>query len=601
MQQMIKSHADALIEAGLRLSRRVPLSRVTTAVIATEAGLPSLRFFDAYPDLTHYLIDLYQQHFLLPVQQQIGGVLARVPAGKERLRAIAQGYLDFCLKNRGLRRWGIEARALSEFETLYNRSSQAFQLMANNELKPLGFSDNLAAARFCSAMIYEVSLVETQEGHEHAGLRQCLWRLLEFSERPILNFATRPPTPASPAVALETPRLRLLRAGEVLLKQRRGDLSTLELDILLAQADADRASFDACFGDISTFHVALIQLWAEGFMTRCLAASQGLPPGTERLHAFMAASWDHQHESRDYRLLMKSLLATNSEVRSRIRARIQSYTRMVAQEYQALGVASPQAMARLFIACSNELVEAEEAGNVVLPRLRETFWQMFDPLTAGTRARRGRRKLEPMEAGQSSFLSLPIGEVPARPRRKRLSREVLMALRQRLLEAGDRLLLSGDAVIDISPNRLALLAGVEPEELTACYPDFNVYLIELLTFLLDEARDLAVEATAHMPTGLARVRRGIEVYLDARLDRPAIHELSRLLQGYPAAAKLSRGRSRGFAHVILIELRALGWKDPQENAHLIVALTSETVQAECEAGRRLPEYRSTLHAFLSRS
>ena len=52
MQQAMTSHASALVEAGLRLSRRVPLSRVTTAVIATEAGLPSLRFFDAYPDLT---------------------------------------------------------------------------------------------------------------------------------------------------------------------------------------------------------------------------------------------------------------------------------------------------------------------------------------------------------------------------------------------------------------------------------------------------------------------------------------------------------------------------------------------------------------------
>ncbi len=603
MQHAIKSHADALLEAGLRLSRRIPLSRATTAVIATEAGLPSVRFFDAYPDLNGYLIDLYQQHFLQPVQRQIQDTLMRMPPGIERTRAATQIYLDFCLKQRGLRRWTIEARSSPEFDVAYIRATQGFQTLARTELQPLGFTDIGGAARLFAAMVYDISAVEMQDGQEHAGMRQCLWRLLGYTDRPVLSFPARPSVLALPQATTATPRQRLLRAGEQLLKDKKGDPAALQLEPLLVQADVDRDSFDTSFGDLKTFQVALMQTWTEQFMAGCLAASQGLPPGTERLHAFMTAGWDgNLNQHRGYRLLMKALVTTDAEVRARILTRVHSFTRIVAMEYQALDVSSPQGMAHLFIAASTELVEAEEAACTALPRLRETFWQMFDPFTAGVRAhsRRNRRLPTPVEAGQSSFLTIHYGDTPAPRRRRRLSAAAATALRLRLVEAGNRLLCSGASVIELTSDRLTLLAGVESEEFTACYPDFSAYLTELLTFLLDEARDFTVEATAHQSPGIARMWRGVEAFLDARLDRPAIHELSRLLQGYVAAARLSRSRSSGFVRIFATEFQSAGWPDEQESAQLMVALVSETVQAEYEAGRRLPEYRATLHAFLTR-
>ncbi len=601
MQQALKSNSAALLEAGVRLARRAPLSRMTGAVIATEAGLPSLRFFDDYPDLTHYLIDLYQQHFLLPVREQLEAVLARMPAGIERTRAVADAYFDFCLRHRGLRRWTIEARSQPAFNAAYNRASEGFQALVRRELNPMGFIDSNAAARLCIAMVYEVTSVEMQDGEEHIGLRRCMWRLLEATVRPVLEFPARNSMLATVPSMTATSRSRLLQAGERLLIEKGVEPGALELDQLLTQSGVDHAGFKENFGDVKTLQIALLQSWTERYIESCIAASQGMPPGAERMHAFMRAAWDNNlNEHRNYRLLMKALLATDGEIRNRILTRIRGFTRMVALEYQALGLSSAQAMARLFIAASNELVETEEAAHAAQPQLRQVFWQMFDPLTVQARGgrRRGKPALVPVTADQSSFLSTQIGD--ARARRKRLSAQAVADLRRRLVEAGDRLLRSGVLIAQLSPDRLGLLAGVEPDDLATCYPDFNLYLTELLTFLLDEARDITVEATAHQSPGIARMWHGIEAFLDARLDRPAIHELSRQLQGYAAAARLSRSRSSGFVRIFATEFQSAGWPDAQENAQLVVALVSETVQAEHEVVRRLPEYRSTLHAFLMR-
>jgi hypothetical protein len=603
MQQAVRSHADALLEAGLRLSRRTPLARLTTAVVATEAGLPSLRFFDAYPGLLEYLVDLYQRHFLLPVRQQVLEILARLPPGLERTRTATQAYLDYCLKHRGLRRWTIEARIWPAFNDAYNNASQGFQLLAEDELRSMGFSDTAGAARLFAALVYEIASVEVHDGHENPGLRQSLWRLLAFSDRPVLRFAPRAAVDDPlPRTVTATPHQRLLRAGEQLLRDK-GRPDALQIEPLLARANVDREGFNASFGDLEVFQLALIQSWTEQFMARCLSATQGLPPGTERLHAFMAAAWDYNlNEQRGLRLLMKAMLRTDAELSARIVSRVQSYTRMVAAEFQALDVPSPQAMARLFIAASTELVESEELANAALPQLRETFWQLFDPLTAGVRAstRRGRRLRVTDEAVQTSFLSMQLGGVPAGGRRPRRSPETMAALRQRLVEAGDRLLLSGAPLDTLTPNRLALVAGVEDAEFEAVYPDFRAYLTDLMTFLLDGVRDIALEVTARMGPGIPRIWQGIEVYLDGRLDRPAIHELARGLQGYAAAVRLSRARSRAFARIFTAEFSVVGRADAEENGHLLVALVNETVQAEYEAGRRLPEYRATLHAFLAR-
>lgn len=602
MKQEVASVSGALLDAGARLARRAPLSRITTAVIATEAGLSSVRFFDAYADLSTFLIDLYHYEFLRPGRAEVEAVIARMPAGIERTQAASQAYLNFCLKIRGLRQWTIEARAQPAFDLAYQRASLGFQALIRNEIKPLGFVDVEGAARLYAAMIYEITAVEMHDSHENTSLRRCLWRLINFSERPVRHFPSRASVSAFPrSAATTTARQRLLRAGEQLLKDS-GDPAALTLETLLARADVEHESFGTNFGDLNTFKIALVQSWTEQHMARCLAASQGLPPGPERLHAFLTAAWDAQIAQRGNRLLMKALLRTDREMRERIVARIQSFTRITATEYQALGVSSAQAMARLFIAASSELVECEEAANTPLPRLRETFWQIFDPLTAGTRAVSGRRaRPRPLaDTAQTSFLTLQVGETRDGKPRKRPSARARAELCRRVVEAGDHLLLSGEPVEQLTAARLALLAGVEVTDVERCYPEFNAYLTELMVFLLDEARQIAVEATAHMEYGIVRMWHGIQAYLDARLDRPATHALTRLLRGYAPAAKASRSRTGGFALVIATEFRAVGWADPVEHAHLLTALTSETVQAEHEAGRRLPDYRGIIHDFLKR-
>ena len=602
MNPQTVSVSGALLDAGARLARRAPLSRVTTAVIATEAGLPSVRFFDAYNDLGTFLIDLYHYEFLRPVRAEVESVLARLPAGVERTQAASQVYLNFCLKCRGLRQWTIEARTQPAFDLAYQRASLGFQTLICNELKSFGFVDVEGASRLYAAMIYEITAVEMHNGHENTAMRRCLWRLMSPSDRPVRHLPGRASVSTiRPATTTAAARQRLLRAGERLLKNT-GDPAALTLDALLAQANVEHDSFDTGFGDLNTFKVTLIQSWAEQHMARCLAAAQGLPPGTERLHAFLTAAWDAQIAQRGNRLLMKALLLTDHEVRERIASRIQSFTRITAFEYQALGVPSAQAVARLLIAASSELVEREEAANAPLPRLRETFWQIFDLLTVGTRATSGKkvRRRPADDAVQTTFLTLQVGGIGEKKSRKRPSARASAELCRRVVEAGDHLLLSGEPVEQLSYGRLALLAGVEASDVERCYPNFKAYLTDLMVFLLDEAREFAVEATANMEYGVTRMWRGIQAYLDARLDRRATHDLVRQLRGYAPAARASRSRSGGFSLVIATEFRAIGWPDPVEHAHLVTALISETVEAEYEAGRRLPDYRGIIYDFLKR-
>lgn len=174
-------------------------------------------------------------------------------------------------------------------------------------------------------------------------------------------------------------------------------------------------------------------------------------------------------------------------------------------------------------------------------------------------------------------------------------------IQARLLEAGILLMDNGQAPGQLTSESIAAKAGLLEADFTACYPGgLQAYRAAVLQWLLDEAREAANHATDPMPRTLARLKRGVEVYLDHGLRRPCLRALVQNLQTEPGAAQLHNNRVRGWIFFFQIELAALGVANPQARAQLCIGMAASIAQAEYEAGGVQPELRETLYAYMDR-
>lgn len=141
-------------------------------------------------------------------------------------------------------------------------------------------------------------------------------------------------------------------------------------------------------------------------------------------------------------------------------------------------------------------------------------------------------------------------------------------------------------------------AGISERTFKRLYPGLNAYLGQLARVQLDEARDLLTRMTHNMPPGLPRLKLAMETYLQANLQRPLLREIMRDLRTDPAIETLMRERITGFTMMTGLELRRAKWPRPEMTARLLTTAVLETIFAEFEAGRVLPEYRATLFRYL---
>lgn len=170
--------------------------------------------------------------------------------------------------------------------------------------------------------------------------------------------------------------------------------------------------------------------------------------------------------------------------------------------------------------------------------------------------------------------------------------------RDRLTAAARRRLAAGESAAALNAETLASEAGIAWAD--AGYADLDALRCDLLQDLMDAAREESTRATEGMPAGLDRLRLALHCYLDASFKRPALREMTLLLQTHPQGRDISRRRVNGFSLLLRMELLSAGVVDASPIARLLTTMALETSLAEYEARRRLPEWREILDAYLNR-
>lgn len=172
--------------------------------------------------------------------------------------------------------------------------------------------------------------------------------------------------------------------------------------------------------------------------------------------------------------------------------------------------------------------------------------------------------------------------------------------RQALLVAGARLLQRGLPCTELTVSSLAQAAQVAPGAYYLHFDGLEAFQLALLQQLQDEVRAEVTQSLAGASPGKRRLQQAITAYFDASLRRPALRTLLRDLHFHAAARELLRARARGYTTLIRLEFELLHWPQPAATAHLYVAMSSEIVMAELEAGAPQAVLRHMLFSYLER-
>jgi AcrR family transcriptional regulator len=169
-------------------------------------------------------------------------------------------------------------------------------------------------------------------------------------------------------------------------------------------------------------------------------------------------------------------------------------------------------------------------------------------------------------------------------------------IRRALLAAGKQLAERGEK--GISAESVSAEAGLQGASLGQHFQTLSHYLGCLVEAILDELRDEITAETAKLPQGLARVQRSMESYLEGNLCRPHLRSLMATHRFDPVVAEVSRRRTYGYGMLMNMEFAGIGTPFPAAAGRLCAVMAVETAIAEHEAGRRLPDMREALYAFL---
>jgi AcrR family transcriptional regulator len=148
---------------------------------------------------------------------------------------------------------------------------------------------------------------------------------------------------------------------------------------------------------------------------------------------------------------------------------------------------------------------------------------------------------------------------------------------------------------DATLTRIAKVAKVPVERLQAQFIDFTHLLIAAQQYILDDLRDSVIDATAHFPPGLERVRSATRVYLDHSLRHRGLRTwLLQARREEPQLAEGLRRQNHSFALVISTEFHALGWPHPLAAARLYLAAIQEAARLEQTKGHSLDFIREAI-------
>jgi TetR/AcrR family transcriptional regulator, transcriptional repressor for nem operon len=168
---------ESLIDAGLRLAERTGLAGLSVNLIVAEAGVAKGTFFHHFGDRASYLLALHRE-FHERLATQIQAAIDGMPPGRRRLIAVANTYLDGCLRDRGVRALLLEARAEPAVTDEIARRNHAGAELCRPDFAALKRPHPYESAQLWVGMLAEAALIEYQAAAALPGIREALERFL---------------------------------------------------------------------------------------------------------------------------------------------------------------------------------------------------------------------------------------------------------------------------------------------------------------------------------------------------------------------------------------------------------------------------------------
>ena len=162
-----------LLDAGLRVADELGVRGLSVNAVVAEASRSKGAFFHHFPDRDSYLVELHRRLHddMWARMYELGGDLE---PGAERLRLIADVYLDTFLEHRGTRALLLEARAEPAIKAeIADRNTRGAEILAD-DFAALGWSDPARPARLWIAALAEVGIVEFELGKRDRASRRAL-------------------------------------------------------------------------------------------------------------------------------------------------------------------------------------------------------------------------------------------------------------------------------------------------------------------------------------------------------------------------------------------------------------------------------------------
>ena len=162
-----------LLDAGLRLADEVGVRGLSVNAIVAEASRSKGAFFHHFQDRDSYLVALHRRlhDAMWSRMRELAGDMA---PGAERLRVVAEVYLDTFLAHRGARAVLLEARTEPAIrDEIADRNTRGAELLAE-DFAALGWTAPAAPARLWIAAMAEAGIVEFERGRRDPAARRAL-------------------------------------------------------------------------------------------------------------------------------------------------------------------------------------------------------------------------------------------------------------------------------------------------------------------------------------------------------------------------------------------------------------------------------------------
>jgi len=164
---------EALIEAGLQLAETSSLAGMSVNRVVKEAGVAKGSFFYHFGDRASYLLALHRG-FHDGVLAEVRRAIEGLPPGAGRLWSGANGYLDACLRRRGVRALLLEARAQPAVATEIRVRNDQIAHLCEPDFHVMGRRRPLESARLWVGLVAEAALIEHDSGHRLPDLREAV-------------------------------------------------------------------------------------------------------------------------------------------------------------------------------------------------------------------------------------------------------------------------------------------------------------------------------------------------------------------------------------------------------------------------------------------